>query len=793
MFFDLVGSDGHNFPGDFDDAEQMAETLRDVRSLPTADPLQSLSYATVSIAIASRLFCNPNLMIHDTVGGAFEFAVASQNEPNLDLTVEESQQRIANVMQLAHASVKGVVQVRSAVRHTADAALPSSYILTGVARCFGSPDASNLVVTFAPKAQSSAQTTEAAAAVLGVRAANNGAASNGGVSASAAAGSAVSVEPGHRQQVAEAARIATPAEPRAAGLADPGASSRMSPNGHLPPAAWSQSPQSGELPEATQLSAHAGAVKAEPIVAAAGPVLADAMPEAAVPACPVELLHGASVPHASIEDERRKDRQVFFPSPPSGHGVPAAASGEPGDSVAAVAADTADVAAVGQKHSSPHSPKGRITTDQVSGNEASVQPSTAAVPSCEQQAGVQRAVDQTSSGAQPGPSGLPAEDLALMRQLVAQLTSSQPASQTPAAHHGASASQPQQQATSAEATRMTANALAPAAAQQPGMPVDPRPARMHALAWTLPRQLEQEPAAGAGSARTGSVQAGMRSAHTFSATRPLAGPPAKPNAQAVEASAAPSAGEVRISQQDKLNPSSRAPAELPSGKRTGLAPHEDVGVPGLEPSLDGDVPKSETLPTTTRIWRVPTNVRLPNPGLLGWAPPWPQSPTAEGGASGVSPPATAGPSVPAAEAGPLPGTGTVSAAGRAPTAAPAHAEGPAGHPKAASAADIAVEAWLRELSPTARKDVETVRELVLPLKKLRLLADIDAHLYKFSKSECRGAPRVCCQRGQRVPDRHPSSPDGPALAACDPTRTAARASAAARGGLYPSIRHALTL
>ena len=35
LYFDLVGGDGQNFPADFNDAEQMAETLRDVRSLFT--------------------------------------------------------------------------------------------------------------------------------------------------------------------------------------------------------------------------------------------------------------------------------------------------------------------------------------------------------------------------------------------------------------------------------------------------------------------------------------------------------------------------------------------------------------------------------------------------------------------------------------------------------------------------------------------------------------------------------------------------------------------------------------
>ena len=32
LFYDLIGGDGANFPDDFDDADQMAETLRDVRS-----------------------------------------------------------------------------------------------------------------------------------------------------------------------------------------------------------------------------------------------------------------------------------------------------------------------------------------------------------------------------------------------------------------------------------------------------------------------------------------------------------------------------------------------------------------------------------------------------------------------------------------------------------------------------------------------------------------------------------------------------------------------------------------
>ncbi len=50
-----------------------------------------------------------------TVNSRAEFVHALQNEPDLDLTVEESQQRIAKVMELATASVNGRVQVQSGV------------------------------------------------------------------------------------------------------------------------------------------------------------------------------------------------------------------------------------------------------------------------------------------------------------------------------------------------------------------------------------------------------------------------------------------------------------------------------------------------------------------------------------------------------------------------------------------------------------------------------------------------------------------------------------------------------
>ena len=42
LYFDLVGGDGQNFPGDLYDAEQMAETLRDVRSMSAARNLYAV-------------------------------------------------------------------------------------------------------------------------------------------------------------------------------------------------------------------------------------------------------------------------------------------------------------------------------------------------------------------------------------------------------------------------------------------------------------------------------------------------------------------------------------------------------------------------------------------------------------------------------------------------------------------------------------------------------------------------------------------------------------------------------
>ena len=618
--------------------------------------------------------------------------------------------------------------------------------------------------------------------MLGTDAAINEVASNGGVSASAAAGSAVSVERGQDQRTAKAARVAMPAERRAAGMAGPSASNQMSPDGQSPPAASSRSQRSGELPEASQMSAHAGAVKAEPVGAATGPVPADACPEVAALARPVEVLDGAGAPHHSVGEMRRKDEQPPLPRPQFGHAGPATASGSPGNSGASAAAVGAGTA-VGRSPSLPQRPeacaasnghmdaqpdqrasrlpdvptprpqllsasqqpglqegspdaspqpgKGPAAMDQVAAIPTILQPTTTVLPA--EQAGVQR-VGNPSSGAQPEQSGLPPAELALMRQLVAQLANSQP----PAAQQ--SLPQPQQlpgpaQAALAEVANVSEPTLAPIAAQQPGMPVDPRPARMHALARAQPRRAEQEPEAGAATARPSRVQAGMQPAHTFSATRPLAGPHPQPGGLLVEASAALSAGEARKLQQDKPKSTSPAAADVPSGEGRGVMPHEDVGVPGLEPSPEDDAPRSEGLPNTTRIYRIPTNVRLPNPGVYGWARPR-DSPTAEGGFSGVSPSATAASSVPAPEAGLSPSAKSASAAGLALIAVPAPAADLVAHAQAASASDTALEAWLRELPAAVRKDLESVRELVLPLKKLRLLADIDAHLYKFSKSAC---------------------------------------------------------
>ena len=64
---------------------------------------------------------------------------------------------------------------------------------------------------------------------------------------------------------------------------------------------------------------------------------------------------------------------------------------------------------------------------------------------------------------------------------------------------------------------------------------------------------------------------------------------------------------------------------------------------------------------------------------------------------------------------------------------------------AAETAATASEAWVRSLPPDVRKGVDTVKELVLPLKKLKLLADIDAHLYNFSNSACWQLREPCKQ------------------------------------------------
>ena len=224
------------------------------------------------------------------------------------------------------------------------------------------------------------------------------------------------------------------------------------------------------------------------------------------------------------------------------------------------------------------------------------------------------------------------------------------------------------------------------------------------------------------------------------------------------ASAAPSAGEARILRQEEPKSTRPAAADLPGGEGRGVVPHQDVGVPGLEPSPEDDAPRSEGVSNTTRIYRIPTNVRLPNPGVYGWARPQ-ESPTAEGGSSGVSPSATAASSVPAPEAGLSLSAKTASAAGLAIIAAPAPAANLAAHVQPASASDTALEAWLRELPPAVRKDLESVRELVLPLKKLRLLADIDAHLYRFSKSACSEAASEDLQAEPHAPIRPPPLPN----------------------------------
>ena len=348
------------------------------------------------------------------------------------------------------------------------------------------------------------------------------------------------------------------------------------------------------------------------------------------------------------------------------------------------------------------------------------------------------------SGATLEPSVLPsAEELAVMRRLVAQLGGGQPGSQPPVSEHGTTSPQPQQQAAPAEAAADPAAALAPAAVQQPCMPVDPRPTRMYSLTRRPPGPVGHEQAARASTVRGGSAEAHVQQAPVKSATRLSPAPTAMPGAQTVAARAA-FVVESRRLQRDTPEPAGHAAGAVPSVQGRGFLPHEDVGVPGLEPSPEADAPQGKSPPNTTPIWRIPTNVRLPHRGHLGWAAPRAQSQAAEAGSGGPLPPAAAVPWVPASEAGSVPGiqmafavgkvAGEGAAAGPAATSAAAGTPASARSPQAtAETAAVAAEAWLRDLPPIVRQEVEAVRELVLPLKKLKLLADIDAHLYSFSK------------------------------------------------------------
>lgn len=650
------------------------------------------------------------------------------------------------------------------------------------------------------QAQSSAQTTEVAAAAFSKGAAANHAASHG-VFSNGAAGAG-----------AEATASVVPADQDPATLT---AGGRPSTNGYLPPAAPSRSQRSDEPPGSTQMSAQEGVVKREPVAAAAGPASAAASVElAALPARPAELLNDSAASASLKRDLRRMSIQQSTGS--VGDAGPPAGGGSPVVSGAPAAAGTVPTAAMDQPHTSPPS----LETSAVGNGHTQGQPEQEAPPLPDELASdMQPLSDPRKSGSEDtAPTALPlsAEDLAAIKQILAQGSATLPGADAALSHeqkaamqhvaeqcsgaqtgasvllspdelaivrHIVAASASRQPMSVQHAARMTAvhlpaAAATPASMQQAGMPVDPRPTRMYSLAGTLP-QAKRAQAAVASHAQAGSAHVDVRPAHIFSATRPLLGPDAG-GSLGVQTDAAPGVPANRT----RSLPLRGLHRRLPwSGTAVGsqavvegnAPPYEDVGVPGLEPTAEANALRAKPPPRTTRIWRVPTNVRLPTASHGAWSAPWSASKTAVGGLPGLSLPAGAAPEAPASAVvapvagstalphnsaseqqrdlplSPEPAILDVSAPAR--NSGPGAGSGPdtesvpavgtavaAGSAKAAAEAcadpirATKLQAWLRDLPAAVRKDLETVKELVLPSKKLKLLADIDVYLFKSSKS-----------------------------------------------------------
>jgi len=402
---------------------------------------------------------------------------------------------------------------------------------------------------------------------------------------------------------------------------------------------------------------------------------------------------------------------------------------------------------------------------------------TAALPR-DSQAGEQH-VTERSGSVPPEPSGLSAKQLDILRQLVAQLGGKPSEAQQ-------SASLPQlQQAAPASVDHLPAPAASPVLqsggpVHQPGLPVDPRPAPSCSLAQTPPLTEHELPAAGRMAQHGRPPQSDGRPQHFFSATRPLPGLQEAPGPETVSA---PAMGSRSMPLQDgQPNPQQdgrgrlgAAAADLPGVNAAGLSRQHTV-LPDSEADLEtGARPKTAMSPTLTQRLRTPTRVRLPTASRRVVAP----RPKGNGDSGGAVPSADGAPWMPApnsAAAAPecsslpqtvpskhqqqapasslpvpltlptesLPALGTATAAGLAPAAEPAQNPQASMEPAAAAS-----DAWLRGLPPAVHQELAAVKQLVLPCKKLKLLADVDNHLYNASKRA------LCLARPQTLHSPHP--------------------------------------
>jgi len=501
-----------------------------------------------------------------------------------------------------------------------------------------------------------------------------------------------------------------------------------------------QTSKVGELPAKASGSpigspASAGAVAADSAAAGQSP---------SSPPCPDTLTTG------SERGEARPEESLRLPGVHATASRPRSASGQTGlrETSDATLQQLADDTAAMQ---------------QVEAQDSTLLPDAITALPSEQQAGVQD-VTERSSGVQPEPSGLSAKQLEILRQLVAQL-----GGKPSEAQQSAPLPQPQQAAPSS-VDHLSTPAAKPVLqsggpVHQPGLPMDPRPAPLCSPAQAPPpvRSEHELPAEGRMAQHGRPPRTDGRPQHFFCATRPLPGLQEAPGPETVSA---PAMGSCSMPlqdgqpnpQQDGSGPRGVGAADLPGVDAAGLSRQHAV-LPDSEADLDtGTRPKTETSPTPHPL-RTPTSVRLPTASRRVVAP----RPKWNGDSSGAVPPADGAPWVPAplpAAAAPecssspqtmpskhqqqapasamsvpftLP-TESLPASGKATAATLAPAAEPARNPQASmEPAAVALDAWLRGLPSAVHQELAAVKQLVLPRKKLRLLADIDAYLFSASK------------------------------------------------------------